>query len=402
MTSFQTPPQEITLEAGKSGKQYWRDLWRFRELFYFLAWRDLMVRYKQTLVGVTWAVLRPLLTMLVLTFVFGGLAGMDAGSDVPYPILVLCGMLPWQFFATSLTQSGQSLVNNAAMVSKIYFPRLIMPASSVITSLVDLAISGVILCLLMAYYQYVPSLNVLFLPFFIALAFAAAFGVGLWIAALMVRYRDFRFILPFIVQFGLYISPVGFQSGVVPEQWRLAYAANPMVGVIDGFRWSVIGDEVSPDRFRLTAIATTRPGSEGVVTNQREVVFDISIQDEHAAPTGPGMIVRENASEVPLPAESFSEVRVEDGGGQGVLEAVFVLAEPPKRGTLRLRKNELETGDSFAMPDLRNGEVTYSHRGGGHELYLPGLGSSIVLVVVINYFGIRFFRKTERTFADVI
>ena len=233
---------ELIIEAGKTERQYWRDLLRYRELFYFLAWRDILVRYKQTVVGVAWAVLRPLLTMIILTVVFGKLAKMPSG-EVPYPILVFSGMLPWQFFATALSESGNSLVANAGMISKIYFPRLVLPASSVITSLADFLISAAIMALLMAWYGYLPSANIIFLPVFIGMAFAIAFGAGLWIAALMVRFRDFRFIVPFIVQFGLYISPVGFYSSIVPGEWRLLYSLNPMVGVIDGFRWAILGGE---------------------------------------------------------------------------------------------------------------------------------------------------------------
>jgi lipopolysaccharide transport system permease protein len=232
--------QELVIEAGRSERQYWRDLWTYRELFYFLAWRDILIRYKQTVVGTTWAVIRPLLTMVVLTVVFGRLAQMPSGG-VPYPLLVLCGMLPWQFFSTAVAESGNSLVGNTSLVSKVYFPRLTIPASSVVTSLVDFAIAGGLLALLMLWYQHVPGLRVLLLPLFVLMAFAAAFGLGLWIAALMVRYRDFRFIVPFIVQFGLYISPVGFSSSVVPAEWRLVYSLNPIVGVIDGFRWAVLG-----------------------------------------------------------------------------------------------------------------------------------------------------------------
>ena len=232
----------LIIEAGKTERQYWRDLLRYRELFYFLAWRDILVRYKQTVVGVAWAVLRPLLTMIILTVVFGKLAKMPSG-DVPYAILVFAGLLPWQFFATALSESGNSLVANAGMISKIYFPRLVLPASSVITSLADFLVSAAIMAVLMAWYGYLPSANILLLPLFIGMTFAIAFGAGLWIAALMVKYRDFRFIVPFIVQFGLYISPVGFYSSVVPDQWRLLYSLNPMVGVIDGFRWAILGGE---------------------------------------------------------------------------------------------------------------------------------------------------------------
>jgi len=233
---------EVILEPGRAERQYWQDLWRYRELFYFLAWRDILVRYKQTIVGVAWAVIRPLLTMIILTFVFGKLAKMDSGGT-PYPILVMCGMLPWQFFSTAMSESGSSLVRNAGMVSKVYFPRLIVPAASVITSLVDFIISALILAAIMIYYQFLPGWQIIFMPFFIALAFAAAFAIGVWVSAVMVRYRDFRFILPFVVQFGLYISPVGFQSGVVPDQWRWVYSLNPMVGVIDGMRWAVLGGQ---------------------------------------------------------------------------------------------------------------------------------------------------------------
>lgn len=231
---------ELVIEAGRAERQYWHDLWRYRELFYFLAWRDLLVRYKQTVVGVLWSVLRPFLTMVVLTIVFGKFGKMPSGG-VPYPILVFCGMLPWQFFSTALSESGSSLISNSNLISKVYFPRLIVPASSVITSFVDFMISAAFLVLLMIWYRYVPSGNCVFLPLFILLAFAASFGAGLWIAALMVEYRDFKFIVPFIVQFGLYISPVGFSSSVVPDKWRLLYAVNPMVGVIDGFRWCILG-----------------------------------------------------------------------------------------------------------------------------------------------------------------
>jgi lipopolysaccharide transport system permease protein len=235
-------PNELVIEAGRTEREYWKDLWRYRELFYFLAWRDILIRYKQTVVGVGWGIIRPLLTMIVLTVVFGKVAKLPSGG-APYPILVFCGMLPWQFFSTALAESGVSLVGNANMISKVYFPRLIVPASSVITSFADFLISAALMVAVMAYYRYVPGPGALLVPFFVVLAFAAAFGSGLWISALMVRYRDFRFIVPFIVQFGLYVSPVGFSSGVVPEKWRLLYSLNPMVGVIDGFRWALLGGE---------------------------------------------------------------------------------------------------------------------------------------------------------------
>lgn len=231
---------ELVIEAGRAERQYWRDLWRYRELFAFFAWRDLLVRYKQTVVGVSWSLLRPLLTMTVLTVVFGKLGKLPA-FGIPYPLLVFCGMLPWQFFSNALTESGNSLIGNSSMISKVYFPRLVMTASSVITSLIDALISSVFLVVLMLWYHFAPPLAIVFLPFFVLLAFAASLGAGLWVAALMVEYRDFRFIVPFVVQFGLYISPVGFQSSIVPAKFRLLYALNPMVGIIDGFRWTLLG-----------------------------------------------------------------------------------------------------------------------------------------------------------------
>ena len=229
----------LVIEAGQFEQQYWRDLWHYRELFYFLAWRDLLVRYKQTVVGVSWSLIRPVLTMIVLTVVFGKLGKMPSGG-APYPLLVFCGMLPWGFFSTAISESGSSLVTNSNLISKVYFPRLIIIVSSVVTSFVDFLISGAFLMILMIWYRYLPPAAGLFLPFFVLLAFGASFGVSLWIAALMVEYRDFRFIVSYIVQFGLYISPVGFQSSVVPERFRLLYSLNPMVGIIDGFRWCLL------------------------------------------------------------------------------------------------------------------------------------------------------------------
>jgi lipopolysaccharide transport system permease protein len=235
-----THTQELIIKAGRTESQYWKDLWRYRELFYFLAWRDILVRYKQTAIGIAWALIRPFLTMVVFTVVFGQLAKLPS-EGVPYPILVFSAMLPWQFFANALAECSISLLANSNMISKVYFPRMIVPASAVIVSFVDFLISGMILLALMAWYDFVPSWRILMLPLFIAIAFAAALGAGLWLAALNVKYRDFRYIVPFIVQFGLYISPVGFSSSIVPEAWDLLYSLNPMVGVIDGFRWAILG-----------------------------------------------------------------------------------------------------------------------------------------------------------------
>ena len=232
----------LVIEAGRTEGQYWKDLWRYRELFYFFAWRDILVRYKQTVIGIAWSVIRPLLTMIILTVVFGKIAKLPS-EGVPYPIMVFAAMLPWQFFANALSESSNSLVSNSNLISKVYFPRLIIPTSSVITSFVDFLISGAILAVLMIWYRFIPDWRILTLPLFIAIAFAAAMGVGLWLTALNVKYRDFRYIVPFIVQFGLYISPVGFSSNVVPEKWRLLYSLNPMVGVIDGFRWAILGGD---------------------------------------------------------------------------------------------------------------------------------------------------------------
>lgn len=233
---------KVIIEPGRSEKNYWSDLWNYRELFYVLSWRDIKVRYKQTVVGTAWSVIRPLLTMIVFTIVFGRIAKMPTEGTAPYAILVYAAMLPWQFFSNALSESSNSLIGNANLITKVYFPRLIIPASSVITSFVDFAISFVLMGGLMLWYQYVPSWHIIFLPLFILLAFFTAFGIGIYLTALNVKYRDFRYIIPFIVQFGLYISPVGFSSSVVPEQWRTLYYLNPMVGIIDGFRWCILGE----------------------------------------------------------------------------------------------------------------------------------------------------------------
>jgi lipopolysaccharide transport system permease protein len=232
---------ELIIKPGMGALHYWKDIWRYRELFFFLAWRDILVRYKQTAIGIAWSVIRPLATMLVFTVVFGTLAKLPS-NGVPYPIMVYAAMLPWQFFANSLTESSNSLIDNANLLTKVYFPRLIVPAGSVIVGLVDFFISLIILFGIMVWYQYLPDIRMLLLPFFLLLAFLAAFGAGLWLSALNVKYRDFRYVVPFLVQFGLYISPVGFASSIVPEKWRLLYFLNPMVGVIDGFRWAILGD----------------------------------------------------------------------------------------------------------------------------------------------------------------
>ncbi|HET9843457.1 MAG TPA: ABC transporter permease [Gammaproteobacteria bacterium] len=229
------------IEAGKVDKNYWRDLWRYRGLFYFLAWRDILVRYKQTLIGVTWALIQPLLMMIVFSVVFGKLANFPS-YGVPYPILVFAGMLPWQFFALSFAESSNSLVTNSNMISKVYFPRLILPSSTIIVCLMDFFIASVLLIVLMLWYGFLPSRTIIFFPIFLLLACMTSLGAGLWVAALNVRYRDFRYVIPFVIQLGMYISPVGFVSNIIPEKWRMIYSINPLVGVIDGFRWSLLGD----------------------------------------------------------------------------------------------------------------------------------------------------------------
>lgn len=231
---------DLIIEPGRTEKNYWTDLWRFRELFYFLAWRDILVRYKQTVVGVAWAVVRPFLTMLIFTILFSRVAKLPTVGTAPYAILVMAGMLPWQFISGCFSTSSESMVSNSNLISKIYFPRLIIPSSSIVTSFVDFLITLVLMAGMMAWYRFAPDWRLIALPLFIALSVACALGVGLWLSALMVEYRDVRHIVPFIVQFGMYVSPVGFSSNVVPEKWRLLYSFNPVVGIIDGFRWSLM------------------------------------------------------------------------------------------------------------------------------------------------------------------
>jgi lipopolysaccharide transport system permease protein len=233
----------IIIEAGRRERHYWLDLWRYRELFRVLAWRDLSVRYKQTVIGVIWALIRPLLTMVIFTIVFGRIAQLPTDGTAPYALMVFAGILPWTFFSSGLSEASNSLINNANLISKVYFPRLIVPTATVVVAFVDFLISFCMLLLLMAWYQFMPDWRILVLPAFVLLTFCASVGPALWITALNVKYRDFRYVIPFIVQFGLYVSPVGFSSNVVPEQWRLLYSLNPMVGVIDGFRWCILGGQ---------------------------------------------------------------------------------------------------------------------------------------------------------------
>lgn len=241
-TSSRDPANQwLVLEPNGIEEQYWKDLWRYRELFAILAWRDIAVRYKQTFIGVGWALIRPFLTMVVFTVIFGRLARLPSQGDAPYALLVFAGVLPWQFFSTALSSCSESLTSNVNLLSKVYFPRLIVPAAAVITSFVDFLFSFGILLMLMLWFQWWPSWRLLTLPLWVAVAFAASMGAGLWLASLNVQYRDFRYLVPFLVQFGFYVSPVGFSSAIVPAKWQLLYALNPMVGVIEGFRWAIIG-----------------------------------------------------------------------------------------------------------------------------------------------------------------
>ena len=252
MDNNETP--ELILEAGRASRHYWADLWRYRELLGFLAWRDIKVRYKQTTLGVVWALIQPAVTLAVFTFIFGKLAGMPAGH-APYPLLVLCGLLPWQLFAAAFANASGSLVANTHLISKVYFPRLIVPLSSVAVALIDFAVVLVLLVLMCLWWQFVPDWRIVFLPLFIVLTLLTAIGTGLWLTALTVKYRDFRFVVPFLLQVGLFLSPVGFSSTNLPN-WRFVYSLNPMVGAIDGFRWCLLRGEPALDPFNLaTSVA---------------------------------------------------------------------------------------------------------------------------------------------------
>ena len=233
---------ELILEPGRTERNYWRDLWRYRDLFLVLAWRDVSVRYKQTIVGIAWAVLRPLLTVIVFTFIFGTVAKLPSDGVTPYALMVFAGMLPWTFFSTALADASNSLVANSNLISKVYFPRLIVPASTVMVAMVDFLISFGLLAAVMVWFRFTPPVQIVLLPLFVGWAFLASLGPSLWITSLNVKYRDFRYVIPFLVQFGLYISPVGFRSAVIPESYRFIYSLNPVVGVIDGFRWCILGD----------------------------------------------------------------------------------------------------------------------------------------------------------------
>jgi lipopolysaccharide transport system permease protein len=237
------PSTRLVLEAGRADRQYWRDLWRYRELFFILAWRDVAVRYKQTIVGFAWAFVRPFMTMVVFTVVFGHIAKLSSGDTTPYALMVYGGLLPWTLFASVLGDASNSVMGNANLISKVYFPRLIVPMSTVVVALIDFAVSLSILVGLMIWYRFLPGWQIVLLPVFVALALLASIGPALWASAIVVKYRDFRFVVPFLLQFGLYASPVGFSSAIVPPEWRLLYSLNPLVGIIDGFRWCIVGGD---------------------------------------------------------------------------------------------------------------------------------------------------------------
>jgi lipopolysaccharide transport system permease protein len=247
---------ELIIEPGRAEKNYWRDIWHYRELFYILSWRDIKVRYKQTVVGAAWGVIRPLLTMVIFTFVFGKLGNLEQKSSTPYPILVFAGLLPWQFFSAALSEASNSLVGNSNLITKVYFPRVIIPASSIIVNLVDLGITFLLLILVMLGFKFMPPIQIICVPFFVILAFLISFGTGLYITALNVKYRDFRYIIPFIVQLGIYVTPVGYSSSVIAERYsetaRFWYSLNPMVGVIDGFRWCITGEPLYMPGFIMS------------------------------------------------------------------------------------------------------------------------------------------------------
>ena len=242
-SSEHIPPNRLILEAGRADRQYWRDLWRYRELFFILAWRDVAVRYKQTVVGFAWAFVRPFMTMVVFTVVFGHIARLSSGDVTPYAVMVYGGLLPWTLFSSVFGDASASVMTNSNLISKVYFPRMIIPLSTIIVALIDFAVSLTILVGLMIWYRFLPGWQILLLPVFVVLALLASIGPALWASAIVVKYRDFRFVVPFLLQFGLYASPVGFSSAIVPLEWRLLYSLNPMVGIIDGFRWCIVGGE---------------------------------------------------------------------------------------------------------------------------------------------------------------
>jgi lipopolysaccharide transport system permease protein len=242
-TSQAESARRLVLEAGGADRQYWLDLWRYRELFLILAWRDVAVRYKQTVIGIAWAFLRPFLTMVVFTVVFGRIAKLPSEAGAPYAVMVFAGLLPWTLFSSVLGDAAASVVGNGQLVSKVYFPRMVIPLATMVVALIDFLVSLVILAGLMLWYAVIPGWQILLLPVFVVLTLLAALGPAMWLAAMIVKFRDFRFVVPFVIQIGLYVSPVGFSATLVPDGWKLLYNLNPLVGIIDGFRWCVLGGD---------------------------------------------------------------------------------------------------------------------------------------------------------------
>ena len=246
----------MVIEANRTGMLYLRDFWNYRELFFTLAWRDIIVRYKQTIVGILWTFLRPVATMLVFTVVFGKIAKLPSDAGVPYVLMVFAGMLPWQFISGTITTGSDALVGNQALISKVYFPRIIIPTARIIMALVELLINSAIFAILFIWYGYLPHWQIVFLPLFLLLAVLLALGATYFISSLNVKYRDFQYVVPFIVQFGLYISPIGFSSSVVPENWRLLYACNPVVGIVDGIRWCLFQSPLMPESVICSSVVS--------------------------------------------------------------------------------------------------------------------------------------------------
>ena len=232
-----------------------QELWEYRELLFFLAWRDISVRYKQTVLGAAWAIIQPFFTMLVFSLFFGRL-GKIPSDGLPYPIFAYAALLPWQYFATALTNSSDSLVGSANLLSKVYFPRLVIPTASVLPAVIDFALAFIVLLGMMFFYGIAPTWNVIWLPLFLLLALITALGVGLWLSAMNVQYRDIRYTIPFLTQFWMFASPVAYPSSIVPESWRLLYGLNPMVGVIEGFRWALLGTDTSFGPMTVVSLVT--------------------------------------------------------------------------------------------------------------------------------------------------
>lgn len=248
--------QKIIIEPGRQARNYWIDLWRYRELLFILAWRNISVRYKQTSIGVAWALLRPAMVMLAFIF-FRRMAGIQTQGP-PEPLLVMAAVLPWQFFSTAVQDASASLVGAADLISKVYFPRLLLPCAAIVTSFADFFVSLALLVLLMIWYGQPPSWRILALPAFAVLLFLSSLGLGLLLATLTVKYRDVRHVVPFFIQFGVFVSPIGFSTSDVPARWRPLYMLNPLVGAIDGFRWSIIGEPLTFDWPAITiSIAVT-------------------------------------------------------------------------------------------------------------------------------------------------